>query len=85
MVFLTAVAIDQMGNVLGAPFFNDTFIKKGGYNFGNPDETISSVIGKNYRDNTLTWVGSIFRWLLDTIDTNHSLNSIEEDETNTRK
>lgn len=83
--FRAAYSIDQFGNVIASELFNDVLIKKGGYKFGNPDETISSVMGKNYRDNTLTSAGKVLRVVLDTIDENHCLNSIESDETNTRK
>jgi 8-oxo-dGTP diphosphatase len=83
--YRTAVAIDQMGNTIGAPLFNDMLIITGGYKFGNTNETISSVIGKNYRDNTLSRSGKLLRRMLDFIDANHSLKSISEDEHNTRK
>ena len=48
--------------------------------FGNPDETISSVIGKNKRANALTKTGRALSFLLDWVDSNHSLKSIEDDE-----
>tara|TARA_R100000951_G_scaffold105051_1_gene98591 strand:+ start:247 stop:624 length:378 start_codon:yes stop_codon:yes gene_type:complete len=83
--FRTAIAIDKLGNVIGAPFFNDTFIKKGGYQFGNPEETISSILGKNQRDNTLTKFGSFFRIALDFIEKDHCFKSINNNLTNTRK
>jgi hypothetical protein len=60
--------------------------KKNGINrsrlnkFGNEDETISGVIGKNKRLNTLTFAGRLLDKLLDTIDKNHSIDAIEEDE-----
>lgn len=73
-----ALAIDQMGNVAMQDLFNAIFIKKHGYKFGNEDETISSVLGKNERQNTLSKFGSIITNILNFIDPNHSLNSIEE-------
>ncbi|MEO0527075.1 MAG: NUDIX hydrolase, partial [Bacteroidota bacterium] len=36
-----AVSIDQLGNVLMQHLLNLLWIKKGGYTFGNRDETIS--------------------------------------------
>ena len=39
-------AIDVFANIHGSEIFNDLLIKKGGYKFGNPQETISSVLGK---------------------------------------
>jgi hypothetical protein len=76
----TARTIDIFGNVVAADLFNDTLIKRDGYRFGRRGETISSVIGKNYRDGTLTRVGSLLRKTLDFIDDNHSLESILTDE-----
>ena len=52
--YRTAMSIDRFANVNAAELFNDIFIKKGGYKFGHPDETISSVIGKNQQNKTLT-------------------------------
>ncbi|MCF6349253.1 MAG: hypothetical protein L3J20_13320 [Flavobacteriaceae bacterium] len=43
------LSIDQMGNVAMQDLFNDIFTIKNGYQFGNEDETISSVLGKNER------------------------------------
>jgi hypothetical protein len=76
----TARAIDILGNVISANMFNDILIKSKGYKFGRRGETLSSVIGKNHRDNTLTWTGSVIRKTLDSIDTNHTLKSILSDE-----
>ena len=81
----TARAIDVFANVNGAEFFDAIFIRDGGYKFGNPKETISSVIGKNQRDNTLSIAGQILRWMLDRIDQDHCLNSINYQATNTKK
>jgi len=83
--YRTAYSIDQFGNVVGAELFNDVLIKQGGYRFGNPDETISSVIGKNYIANTLTFTGRCLRYVLDKIEKDHCVNAIEHDETNTFK
>jgi len=83
--YRTARAIDVFANVNGAEFFNSIFISEGGYKFGNPQETISSVIGKNQRDKTLSIAGQILRWLLDKISDDHCLNSINPNVTNTHK
>ena len=77
--------IDVFANVVGADLFNAIFITNGGYKFGNPKETISSVLGKNQRDKTLSLAGDLLRWILDLIDDNHCLNSINDDVTNTKK
>lgn len=75
--FDLARSIDQMGNSLGRYLFNDLFVIPHGYKFGNIDETISSVTGRNYIDNTLTTAGKIFRKMLDfAFGKNHCVNSI---------
>jgi len=73
-----ALAIDQMGNVAMQDLFNDILIKKGGYKFGDVNETISSVLGKNERLKTLASLGKALVMFLHFIDPNHALNSIEE-------
>jgi hypothetical protein len=78
--YSTARTIDIFGNVLASDLFNDTLIKRTGYRFGRRGETISSVIGKNYRDGTLTRVGSGLRKTLDFIDEDHSMKSILSEE-----
>ena len=49
---IIAIAIDQLGNVVMQDLFDDLMIKKEGHKFGNEDETISSVLGKNKRRGT---------------------------------
>ena len=83
--YRTAREIDLFANVVGAEFWNSVFITNGGYKFGNPKETISSVLGKNQRDKTLTLLGDALRWILDRIDEDHCLNSINDEATNTKK
>jgi len=73
-----AISIDQFGNCACQHLFNDLLIHKSGYRFGNIDETISSVLGKNKRDNTLTWLGLFVANVLDALDKNHVLKSIDE-------
>jgi 8-oxo-dGTP pyrophosphatase MutT (NUDIX family) len=72
-----AISIDQLGNVLMQHLLNGLWIKNGGYPFGNRDETISSALGRNKRNGTLTAFGRAIDALLDRIDPNHSLNSID--------
>ena len=83
--FRSAREIDVFANVVGLDLFNAIFITNGGYKFGNPKETISSVLGKNQQDKTLSLAGDLLRWILDLIDDNHCLNSINDDVTNTKK
>lgn len=78
-----ALALDRFGNYNFRTFFNICFRKKNGYNFGKKEETISSAMGKNQRDKTLTWFGWVMVYLLWAIDFRywkiggHCINSIE--------
>ena len=51
---------------------------KKGYEFGKRKETISSVLGKNQRDKTLTFTGKAIAFILDKIDKNHCQKSIDD-------
>lgn len=81
----TARSIDVFFNVIGADIMTDCLIKKGGYKFGNPRETISSVIGKNDRAGTLTKTGVFIRCVLDKIEKDHCKDAINDELTNTFK
>lgn len=72
-----AISVDQLGNVMMQHLLNTLWVKKGRYNFGNRDETISSALGRNKKLGTLTAFGNWIDKFLDTIDPNHSLNSID--------
>lgn len=72
-----ALAEDCYGNKLLSPMLNRIFIKSSGYKFGNRRETISSVLGKNKVKGTLTFIGKSFNYILDVIDRNHSIKSID--------
>lgn len=72
-----ATSIDASGNVICKDLFNLVLIKKGGYEFGKRKETISSVLGKNQRDKTLTRTGKVIVFILDKIETDHCLISID--------
>ncbi len=72
-----AISIDQLGNVLMQHLLNLVWIRKGGYLFGNRDETISSALGRNKKLGMLTTFGKGIDGFLDLIDPNHSLNSID--------
>ncbi len=74
-----ALAIDQMGNVAMQDLFNVLFIVNEGYKFGNEDETISSVLGKNEQLHTLSSFGTFLVKILNFLDKNHALNSIEQE------
>ena len=74
----TAVDLDKFGNRNFRAFLNATMRVSRGYNFGNVNETISSALGKNQRDNTLSWFGKLIAFVLDTIDKNHCEKSIKQ-------
>ena len=76
-LFKCAIADDQHANTWLAKLFNDILIKKEGHQFGNPDETISSVLGKNYLNKKLSLAGKVLNWILNLIDPGHSVKSIE--------
>jgi len=72
-----AISVDQLGNVIMQHLLNLLWVQKGGYLFGNRDETISSALGKNKENDTLTIFGKTIDKILDIIDKNHSLDSID--------
>jgi hypothetical protein len=84
-LFNCAYATDQHANVFLAKLFNDVMIKQGGHKFGNPDETISSVLGKNKLMGKLSLFGKCLDYILHLLDNNHSIKSIENDENPTTK
>ena len=72
-----AESIDQLGNHVMQYAFNKWLIKDNAYKFGNIDETVSSVLGKNKRDKTLTKTGRFLDRILNKLDDNHSIDAIE--------
>lgn len=71
-----AVSIDQTMNVVMSPAFNCLMIKKEGHKFGDRDETISSVFGRNQVSKTLTRFGRFWNRFLNKLEKDHSINSI---------
>lgn len=72
LFYFLAYSIDQLGNVLAAALFDDIMIKgKDKYRFGNPDITISAVLGENKHRGTLTKLGAILCAILNWIDKDH--------------
>lgn len=74
----TALNLDIWGNREFRAFWNGAMRKENGYQFGAVGETISSALGKNQRDKTLTNCGKILVAILDFFDENHCENSIKE-------
>ena len=71
-LFKIAKSIDQLGNVVCVGLFDSILIsKKSADRFGNEDETISSVLGKNKKAGTLTMIGKWLAWLLNRIEADH--------------
>ena len=68
-----AFALDKFGNVLIAPMFNTIMLVTAPQFllFGDPDETISSCLGRNARYNNLSYMGRTLCCLLDLIDKDH--------------
>lgn len=76
-----AISLDQLGNVICAEAMNFLLIQPfSKYKFGNPDETISSVLGKNQLHDRLKPFGKWVVEVLGRLDENHSIKSIENDE-----
>lgn len=77
-----AIGNDQLMNVVCRFFLDDTMLmKESRHAYGKPDETISSVYGKNARDKTLTKFGWFWsKDFLDRLEKDHSIKSIEDDE-----
>ena len=73
----TAINIDRFGNREFRTSLNKCLIKENSpFKFGDDNETISSVLGKNQRFGHLTKFGKIICLILDTIDKNHCEKSI---------
>lgn len=78
-IFSLLYSLDQFVNVLLAPLLN-FLTSDNAYKFGNPDETISSVMGKNIEQGHCRGCHFICRWILHPIHKDHCVKSIEEDE-----
>lgn len=74
----SAINLDKFGNREFRTSFNRFLILSNGHKFGDMKETISGVLGKNERDKTLSELGKKLVWLLDKIDNNHALKSIDK-------
>jgi hypothetical protein len=72
----TALDIDRFGNRNFRTLWNITLIKSEGYKFGNELETISSVLGKNLKNKTLSNSGKLLCKILNFFDKNHCVKSI---------
>lgn len=84
-MFKSALVYDQLANVWMKEILNDHCIQKDpfgspiGYPYGDEDDTISDVTGRNERDGTLTKFGWGFtKFLSFVFGKGHSIESIDE-------
>ena len=73
-----AIAVDCFGNYQYKSLWNRFLRTENGYEFGDFRETISSALGKNQRDGTLSKTGEKLAKILDKIDREHCKKSIME-------
>lgn len=74
----TAFNIDIWANREFRTLWNTQLKTAGGYSFGREGETISSALGKNQRDGTLSKRGKLLANILDWLDKGHCRKSITE-------
>lgn len=77
--FLVLISIDQFFNVLLAPVLN-RLTSDGAYPFGHPDETLSSVMGKNIERGKCRGCHLICKYFLHPLDNDHCRRSIEKND-----
>lgn len=73
----SAITIDKLANREFRTLWNKKLRTESGYKFGAENETISSALGKNQRDGTLTKSGQRLVKVLDFFERDHCLKSIE--------
>uniref|UniRef100_UPI0039A57D5C hypothetical protein n=1 Tax=Ornithobacterium rhinotracheale TaxID=28251 RepID=UPI0039A57D5C len=74
----TAINMDKFGNREFRASWNKYLREEHGYAFGDERETISSALGKNERDKTLSRWGKILCFILNAIDKEHCKKSIKK-------
>ena len=78
--YAIAYSIDQLGNVVMSAMFNRLLIEEDSqYKFGNPDWTISAVLGGNLLTMRLRPLGLWLVEILDSIDDNHCVNAFNNE------
>jgi len=73
----SALSLDKYANREFRTLWNKFLRTENGYHFGEIGETISSALGKNERDGTLTKTGRRLVWILNKLDKNHCIKSIK--------
>ena len=74
----TALSLDIWANREFRTLWNVKLRIENGYEFGREGETISSALGKNQRDNTLSKTGKLLVKILDFLDENHCQKSMKD-------
>lgn len=74
----SAISLDKFGNREFRTLLNKTLRIETGYEFGNMNETISGVLGKNERDKTLSKTGEKLVSILNKLDKKHCFKSIDK-------
>lgn len=73
--YFCALGVDQLGNVLTSQVLNKALLKGNpqyeSLYFGNPDDTISYILGQNKYANNLTNLGKAIAWVLNRLDPYH--------------
>lgn len=73
----SALTLDRLANREFRTLWNKTLIIDSGYKFGNIEETISGVLGKNIQLNKLTKTGKVLVWIL---TKKHCIDAISKNE-----
>lgn len=72
----SAITIDKLANREFRTLWNAKLRTECGYKFGAENETISSALGKNQRDDTLTKSGKRLVKILNLLEKDHCIKSI---------
>lgn len=78
-LYRVAFSIDQTGNAICGKLFNDVLIFKNGFKFGDPDHSISAVLGVNEHQESLTSFGWLICSILDSLDPDHCIKAAKEE------
>lgn len=76
--YKSATLISQLGNVWMKELLNDVCITPEGTPYGDEDDSISDITGRNLRDKKLTKTGIGLAKFLNILGKDHALKSIDE-------
>jgi hypothetical protein len=77
-IYKSATLFSQLGNVWMKELLNDVCVTKDGTPYGDEDDSISDITGRNQRDGTLTKTGIGLAKFLNLLGKDHALESIDE-------